>query len=146
MVRVSFTSNNSTNIPRTFQLLCCGFIYRHSGDETLCANHYNFNEYFCPITPNNILDSKRTRLDVSLRGQNPDGTTRTSRLLEPNMLLTGHEGEIFAVRASSDGEILASAGFDQKILLWNIYGECENFSTLTGHKGAVMEGWLGGFF
>lgn len=56
------------------------------------------------------------------------------------MLLTGHAGEIFAIRASKDGTCLASAGFDQQIFLWNIYGDCENFSTLKGHKGSVMEG------
>jgi Prp8 binding protein len=56
------------------------------------------------------------------------------------MLLTGHEGEVFSVCAGNDGECLASAGFDQKILLWNIYGECENYATLKGHKGSIMEG------
>lgn len=24
-------------------------------------------------------------------------------------------------------------------VLWNVYGECENFATLKGHTGAVME-------
>lgn len=24
-------------------------------------------------------------------------------------------------------------------VLWNVYGECENFATLKGHSGAVME-------
>lgn len=23
--------------------------------------------------------------------------------------------------------------------MWNVYGECENFATLKGHSGAVME-------
>ncbi|VDN37387.1 unnamed protein product, partial [Cylicostephanus goldi] len=64
---------------------------------------------------------------------------RTSKLQAPIMLLTGHEEEIFAARFSTDGTCLASAGFDQKIFLWNVYGECENFSMLRGHTGAVMD-------
>lgn len=24
-------------------------------------------------------------------------------------------------------------------VMWNVYGECENFATLKGHSGAVME-------
>ncbi|KAK6050076.1 WD domain, G-beta repeat protein [Cooperia oncophora] len=55
------------------------------------------------------------------------------------MLLTGHEEEIFAARFSTDGTCLATAGFDQKIFLWNVYGECENFSVIRGHTGAVMD-------
>ncbi|CAK5086151.1 unnamed protein product [Meloidogyne enterolobii] len=55
------------------------------------------------------------------------------------MLLTGHEGEIFGARFSHDGNILASVGFDMKIFLWSARGECENFSTITGHKGAIMD-------
>lgn len=25
------------------------------------------------------------------------------------------------------------------LVLWNVYGECENFSTLKGHAGAIMD-------
>ncbi|VDM54126.1 unnamed protein product [Angiostrongylus costaricensis] len=57
----------------------------------------------------------------------------------PILLLTGHEDEIFAGRFSSDGTCIATAGFDQKIFLWNVYGECENFSVLRGHTGAIMD-------
>lgn len=24
-------------------------------------------------------------------------------------------------------------------VLWNVFGDCENFSTLKGHQGAVMD-------
>ncbi|XP_018334206.1 U5 small nuclear ribonucleoprotein 40 kDa protein [Agrilus planipennis] len=66
-------------------------------------------------------------------------TTRTSNLFSPIMLLEGHEGEIFTVEFHPEGQYLASSGFDRKIFLWNVYGECENISVLTGHTGAVME-------
>jgi WD40 repeat protein len=70
------------------------------------------------------------------------------------MLLTGHEGEIYAARFSRDGNLLASTGFDMKICgfltgipldfdafsdIWNVYGECDNVSTISGHKGAIMD-------
>ncbi|XP_037079851.1 U5 small nuclear ribonucleoprotein 40 kDa protein-like isoform X2 [Pollicipes pollicipes] len=67
------------------------------------------------------------------------GPARTSSLLAPIMLLTGHSGDIFATRFHPEGQFLASTGFDRQILLWNTYGECENFACMAGHTGAVME-------
>ncbi|KRZ27688.1 U5 small nuclear ribonucleoprotein 40 kDa protein [Trichinella pseudospiralis] len=64
---------------------------------------------------------------------------RSSHLMAPIMSLIGHEGEIYAAAFSYDGTMLASGGFDQKIFLWNVYGECENFALLNGHSGAIME-------
>ncbi|KRY55248.1 U5 small nuclear ribonucleoprotein 40 kDa protein [Trichinella britovi] len=64
---------------------------------------------------------------------------RSSHLMAPIMSLIGHEGEIYAAAFSYDGTMLASGGFDQKIFLWNVYGECENFALLSGHNGAIME-------
>ena len=55
------------------------------------------------------------------------------------MLLMGHEGDIFCTKFHPDGEILVSAGFDRTILVWNVYGECENIAKLTGHHGAIMD-------
>lgn len=64
---------------------------------------------------------------------------RTSGLKAPIMLLEGHGGEVYTCRMSPNGEHLASAGFDRSILLWNIYGNCENFCALEGHKNAILE-------
>ncbi|CCD65140.1 WD_REPEATS_REGION domain-containing protein [Caenorhabditis elegans] len=64
---------------------------------------------------------------------------RTSSLMAPTMVLQGHGGEIYTSQFSSDGSFLASAGYDQQIFLWNVFGECENFAVLKGHKGAIME-------
>lgn len=64
---------------------------------------------------------------------------RTSKLAAPIMLLQGHEGEIFSCKFHADGEIMASAGFDRKIFLWNVYDQCFNWFVLTGHGGAIME-------
>ena len=55
------------------------------------------------------------------------------------MLLTGHEGEIFSTKFSPQGDIIASGGYDLKVFLWNVYGECENCDVLTGHGGSIMD-------
>ncbi|CEF69307.1 U5 small nuclear ribonucleoprotein 40 kDa protein [Strongyloides ratti] len=64
---------------------------------------------------------------------------RTSNLMAPNMLLLGHEAEIFTARFAPTGDRLATAGFDRAILLWDVYGECKNISTFRGHKHSVMD-------
>ncbi|CAJ0586848.1 unnamed protein product, partial [Mesorhabditis spiculigera] len=69
----------------------------------------------------------------------PGDIPRTSKIPAPIMLFTGHEGEIMCARFSTDGAIFASAGYDQKIYLWNVYGDCENFALLKGHTGTVMD-------
>lgn len=76
----------------------------------------------------------------------------------PIILLQGHEGEIYAAQFSPDGTLLASSGYDRQIrkffgsnatniligihafvVLWNVYGECENFAMIRGHQGAILE-------
>lgn len=34
---------------------------------------------------------------------------------------------------------IAAVGFDQLTLLWNVYGDCDNHTTLKRHRGVVME-------
>ncbi|VDP11397.1 unnamed protein product, partial [Soboliphyme baturini] len=68
----------------------------------------------------------------------PDQNQGT-RLMAPIVVLQGHGGEIYSAKFSNGGDFLASAGFEHKIFLWNVYGECENFAVLRGHSGAVME-------
>ena len=43
------------------------------------------------------------------------GSTRTSSMQAPIMLLTGHEAEIFSAKFSPDGEMVVSGGFDRLI-------------------------------
>lgn len=83
----------------------------------------------------------RNELVVAAQSQQlmPTGPPRSSSLEAPIMLLTGHEGEVYCCKFHPSGATLASAGFDRLILIWNVYGECENYATLKGHSGAVME-------
>ncbi|XP_074832626.1 U5 small nuclear ribonucleoprotein 40 kDa protein isoform X2 [Carettochelys insculpta] len=67
------------------------------------------------------------------------GPPRCSSLQAPIMLLSGHEGEVYCCKFHPNGATLASAGFDRLILLWHVYGDCDNYATLKGHSGAVME-------
>ena len=55
------------------------------------------------------------------------------------MELTGHSAEVFAVRFDQSGGHIASGSMDRSIMLWNTYGQCENYGVLTGHKGAVLD-------
>ncbi|CCI44573.1 unnamed protein product [Albugo candida] len=66
-------------------------------------------------------------------------TDRTSKLLAPTMLLSGHDAAVYSVKIDPSGMHVASASFDQRILLWNIHGDCCNYGVLLGHKNAVLE-------
>lgn len=63
--------------------------------------------------------------------------SRTS-LFAPIVCCSGHEGEIYCCEFSTRENILASAGFDKKIFLWNLDNECENWATIGGHNGAIL--------
>ncbi|CAH0480222.1 unnamed protein product [Peronospora belbahrii] len=64
---------------------------------------------------------------------------RTSGLMASTMLLTGHSAAVYSLKFSPSGQHLASSSFDRSILLWDVYGECRNYSELRGHKNAVLE-------
>ncbi|XP_017279143.1 U5 small nuclear ribonucleoprotein 40 kDa protein [Kryptolebias marmoratus] len=86
---------------------------------------------------------KRPRMELVAAAQSQQlvasGPPRTSSLQAPIMLMCGHEGEVYCCKFHPNGATLASSGFDRLILLWNVYGDCENYATLKGHSGAVME-------
>nr|CAB3266437.1 U5 small nuclear ribonucleoprotein 40 kDa protein-like [Phallusia mammillata] len=65
---------------------------------------------------------------------------RTSNLLAPIMLLSGHEGEIYSSKFHPEGNILASAGHERMIYFWMVFGECENFHLIKGgHNGSILD-------
>ena len=84
--------------------------------------------------------SKKSKSElVKYAAKNRRADFRSSSLFAPIVVLSGHESEIFCCKFSPDGNIIASAGFDRKILLWNVYGECDNWAVLLGHSGAIMD-------
>lgn len=58
-------------------------------------------------------------------------TRNASFLQAPNMLLSGHKGEVFVCRFHPDGFILASGSADKQVLIWNVRGDCDNIGVLT---------------
>ena len=56
------------------------------------------------------------------------GPPRSSNMEAPIMLLTGHGGEVYTAKFHPRGNLLASAGFERQIYLWNVYGKMRDFS------------------
>ena len=67
------------------------------------------------------------------------GPVRTSDLLAPIMLLTGHSGAVLSTKFSPDGQHVLSGSHDKLMLLWDVYGECANVMNYKGHSNAVLE-------
>ena len=72
------------------------------------------------------------------------GPARTSELLAPIMLLTGHGGPVLSTKFSPDGNHVLSGGHDKLMLLWETFGECANILNFKGHANAILEvSWSG---
>jgi Prp8 binding protein len=60
-------------------------------------------------------------------------------LSSPNLQLIGHKGEVYCVKFSPNGELLATAGLDKKIFLWGVYDDCKNIGILGECHNAILE-------
>ncbi len=61
-------------------------------------------------------------------------------LYNPNILLSGHKGEIYTGKFSREGFLYATAGHDRSIMLWETFEEnCRNITTLQGHSNAILD-------
>lgn len=79
------------------------------------------------------------KANLLARDDSKDELPRTSALMAPTMCLSGHEGHIAGCKFSPNGLYVASCSFDKHVLLWNTYGECENFAAMKGHTSAVLD-------
>lgn len=81
-------------------------------------------------------EEKRLRVETqaALALVEKQNITRSSTLLAPTMLLTGHQAAVYTLKFDSTGLQLASAGADRAIFLWDTRGECHNYNVLQGHK------------
>ena len=52
---------------------------------------------------------------------------------------SGHKAEVYTAKFHPSGNWLASAGMERLVYLWNVYGECENLSMMTGHSGPIIQ-------
>jgi len=65
---------------------------------------------------------------------------RKSGLFSEVMVLSGHEGALSSLKFSPKGQVLATAGHDKTIYLWDVYGETPaNFAVISGHKKDILE-------
>ena len=56
----------------------------------------------------------------------------------PTKEFRGHKDSLYCARLSPDGSLLATAGYDNAIKLWNV-ARGQEVWTLDGHNGAVFE-------
>jgi Prp8 binding protein len=75
----------------------------------------------------------QTEKNFAVRKRNKSNSLLASSILR----LFGHEEAIYGVDFSPLGDCLASCSFDRTIYLWNVYGECNSFGVLRGHKNSV---------
>ena len=76
------------------------------------------------------IDAERRAEVVTALKQAIDGTRERNRL-------EGHEGSVFNVSFSPDGQTLASANADNKVRLWHVNGKLKK--TLDGHQKALLD-------
>lgn len=49
------------------------------------------------------------------------------------------QSDILTVRFSPNGRSIASGSKDKQIFLWNVYGDCQNYLAIKGHKHAILD-------
>ena len=86
-----------------------------------------------------VSKKQKTGTELIIGSVDSKGVKRTSNLMAPIMQLTGHGSEVLSMKFSPDGKSIASSAADKLVFAWRVYGECENYLMLKGHKNAVLE-------
>jgi Prp8 binding protein len=82
----------------------------------------------------------KTNLNTAITLHTDNIIKQRMNLYSPSILLTGHTGEIYTGKFSNEGFLYASAGYDRKIMVWEVFEEkCRNLTTLVGHNNAILE-------
>ncbi|GMM36156.1 hypothetical protein DASC09_034810 [Saccharomycopsis crataegensis] len=96
------------------------------------------------LTKRQKIDDKGSPYQLTVSQLGSDSSSRTSSLIEPALVLEGHQGTVLASRFNLDGSIIASGGTDRKIFLWNTptqdFKDSDaplNFVVMPGHKSAI---------
>lgn len=71
-------------------------------------------------------------------------TAMLPKIFSPVVKLTGHKGPAHSCRFSPDGKLLATAGFDRNLFLWDIFSDnCENICSKQIHSHSIQQlQWL----
>lgn len=94
------------------------------------------------IVVDNVNQQNNPTDFIMLReGENvTDENSSKLKLYNPNIMLTGHKGEIYTGKFSNEGYLYGTAGHDRSIMLWEVFEEtCRNITTLQGHTNAVLD-------
>jgi WD40 repeat protein len=54
-------------------------------------------------------------------------------------MLEWNQDTVQALEFDPTGQHLLSGSKDKRIFLWNVYGDCENYMVLDGHKSAILD-------
>eukprot|EP00924_Labyrinthula_sp_SR-Ha-C_P003832 augustus_masked-scaffold_3-processed-gene-6.55-mRNA-1 protein AED:0.38 eAED:0.42 QI:0/-1/0/1/-1/1/1/0/328 len=67
-------------------------------------------------------------------------STETKKLAKNTLCLTGHSGTATSTKFSPTGDLLATAGSDKKLLLWDIFStSCENILEIRVGKNSIQD-------
>ncbi|CAD8186046.1 unnamed protein product [Paramecium octaurelia] len=90
-------------------------------------------------TPHLLQKQHKQDLVLSSDYQMEVEPSKKYTLQSAHMQLTGHQSEVYCVKYSPNGDYLITAGFDKKILIWDIYNNCTNLGILGSHKNAILD-------